>query len=86
VVRHAGARQVKISAQQIENTLRLTIQDDGTGLSEDRQNGYGLRNMDERARLLGGQLNLQSEGSKGTRVTLEIPHRSTPLKEKDLTS
>ncbi len=81
VVRHAGARQVKISAQQVENMLRLTIQDDGTGLAEDRQNGYGLRNMDERARLLGGQLNLQSENNKGTCVILEIPRHSASLPE-----
>jgi signal transduction histidine kinase len=82
VVRHAGARQVKITARQSEDTLCLTIQDDGSGLMEERQNGYGLRNMDERARLLGGKLQVQSENTKGTRVTLEIPHHSAPLQER----
>jgi signal transduction histidine kinase len=82
VVRHAGARQVKISAQQTEDTLRLRVEDDGSGLAEDRQAGYGLRNMDERARLLGGKLSVQSDSIKGTRVTLEIPHRNILLQEK----
>lgn len=85
VVRHAGARQVKISARQSEDTLRLIIHDDGGGLKEERQNGFGLRNMDERARLLGGKLLVQSENTKGTRVTLEIPHRSAPLQERGTT-
>jgi signal transduction histidine kinase len=37
------------------------------------QAGYGLRNMRDRARLLGGTLEIHSERGKGTTVILGIP-------------
>jgi signal transduction histidine kinase len=73
VIRHAHARQVKLQACQEAGRLVVVVQDDGTGLPEKFEAGYGLRNMQERARLLGGQLQITNPNGKGTRVTLEIP-------------
>jgi signal transduction histidine kinase len=75
IVRHAHARQVKIAVQVGDGRLKVVIQDDGVGLSRNIEAGYGLRNMRERARLLGGQLDVTSAGSKGTTVTLDVPWR-----------
>ncbi len=75
VVRHARARRAKIAARLSDERLRLTIEDDGIGLPRDVEVGHGLRNMRERARLLGGQLDISSLGGKGTHVTLDIPWR-----------
>ncbi len=73
VMRHARARSVKISARCVEDHLVLVIQDDGSGIGRKSTDGYGLRNMRDRARLLGGSLEIQSKKGGGTQVTLDIP-------------
>lgn len=70
-VRHAQARRVHIEALDQGETLRLVVKDDGVGISAAARNGYGLRNMRDRARLLNGSLELIND--KGTSVVLEIP-------------
>jgi signal transduction histidine kinase len=72
IVRHAHARHVTISAACQDNRLRLAVSDDGIGLPEQVSDGYGLRNMRERAALLHGELQVE-QLSHGTRVTLDIP-------------
>jgi signal transduction histidine kinase len=73
VVRHAKARHVRIAAQQIDNHLKVAIQDDGMGIDSPPRDGFGLRNMQERARLLNGQLSVSGKSGKGTTVLLDIP-------------
>jgi signal transduction histidine kinase len=73
IVRHANARTVNIQAQDLDEKLRVSIKDDGTGIAPNMQPGYGLRNMRDRARLLNGDLHFSAPSNKGTIVTLEIP-------------
>jgi signal transduction histidine kinase len=73
VVRHAEATQVSLSALVNDDTLHLAIQDNGRGLPVDYVRGYGLRNMRDRARMLGGDLSLASMPNQGTTITVEIP-------------
>ncbi len=75
VLRHARARHVKISARCEDDRLVLTVQDDGAGLPHDPTAGYGLRNMRDRARMLGGEVEIAKAEGKGTRVRLNIPWR-----------
>jgi signal transduction histidine kinase len=73
VIRHARASRVSISARRHDGRLYLAVQDDGVGASTSNTAGYGLRNMRDRARLLGGSLNISSPQGKGTLVELDIP-------------
>lgn len=73
IVRHANARNVKIQVQDLGERLQLMIKDDGAGLSPNAQQGYGLRNMRDRSRLLNGELHFSDPSLKGTSVILEIP-------------
>lgn len=75
VVRHAHARHAAIDARCENGRLVVTIQDDGVGLPANVQAGYGLRNMRDRARLLGGQLDVTAAPRHGTLVTLDAPWR-----------
>jgi len=73
VIRHARAQRVRIIARRADHRLRMTIQDNGVGFACDDHDGYGLRNMRDRARLLGGQLEVTSASGQGTTLTLDIP-------------
>jgi signal transduction histidine kinase len=70
-VRHAQARNVRVHARDLGDSLALTIRDDGVGIPADVKNGYGLRNMRDRARLLNGELVFSND--KGAVVTLTLP-------------
>lgn len=73
-LRHARAREVKISIKRAYSSTRLCIEDDGRGFSSHMAvTGYGLRSMRDRARLLGGQLDIDSTPGKGTKIVLTLP-------------
>ncbi|HID88462.1 MAG TPA: sensor histidine kinase [Anaerolineales bacterium] len=75
VARHAQARSVEVRLLFGEDALRLCIADDGIGLSTTVvRSGQGLRNIRERARLLGGTLDIDSAPGKGVTVTLTVPY------------
>lgn len=73
VVKHAGARAVTIDARLLSGGLRLTIVDDGRGVTDEPSHGYGIVGMRERAALAGGALTVAPIADGGTRVTLELP-------------
>ena len=73
VVRHAHARRVSLVAEHRDGQLEVTITDDGVGISEDSVAGFGLRNMRDRARLLGGTLRVEPRPPRGTQVVLTVP-------------
>jgi signal transduction histidine kinase len=72
--RHANAGRVVLLADRDGEQFTLRIDDEGQGFyTENVEAGYGLRNMRDRARLLGGNLVIDSEPGRGTRVTLTAP-------------
>ena len=73
VARHARAQQAVIRAVRRDGRLRVEVVDDGVGLPRVVETGFGLRNMRDRARLLGGALQIDSAPGRGTRVVLEVP-------------
>lgn len=75
IVRHAQAGTVRVSFRPLDDAIELLIADDGIGLPSpgSPRRGMGLVNMAERARELGGSLNLEAPAEGGTRVRLTIP-------------
>jgi two-component system NarL family sensor kinase len=78
VVRHARARSVRLRLEVSPEWARLSIVDDGQGFdpAQVSRDHYGLVGLAERAKLLGGRLDLQSSPGEGTRIEVEIPLRS----------
>lgn len=73
VARHAQARHAVVRAVHRNGHLQVEVSDDGRGFSSDAETGFGLRNMRDRARLLGGRLHIESAPGQGTHVALDIP-------------
>ncbi|RFZ81429.1 sensor histidine kinase [Mucilaginibacter terrenus] len=73
-LKHSGARQLKIGLQYSEHLFNLTIADDGAGFTVDtfKDGGSGLRNMQNRAALIGGAAQISSAPGEGCCITITI--------------
>jgi signal transduction histidine kinase len=72
-IRHAGAKQVRVSLAQDGSGLTLTVADDGRGFDTDSQaeeHQLGVQGMYERAELIGAELSVTSQVNEGTVVRL----------------
>jgi DNA-binding NarL/FixJ family response regulator/signal transduction histidine kinase len=80
--KHAGAQRVRIGLQFGADRVVLIIDDDGAGFdvtaraAPDATGGYGLFGMEERARQLGGDLQIDSTPGWGTRIRAALPYRA----------
>ena len=76
-LRHAGAAHITVRLEGDDGRVRLEVADDGSGFDPDvaevRAKHLGLTSMEERARELGGRLQIRSSPGAGTTVTLEVP-------------
>jgi signal transduction histidine kinase len=91
VGKHAEAGHVIIWAGKEGSLFTFTVEDDGKGFEVEKavlersgQKGLGLFTMMERARALGGALEIESERGKGTRVTFTLPIQQEEANEGSL--
>jgi signal transduction histidine kinase len=78
VARHAHASRVWVTVREVGNKLVLTVEDDGVGFAPAMMKdpeSFGLQNMEQRARRLGGTFSIQSEEGQGTCLRVQIPFR-----------
>jgi signal transduction histidine kinase/ligand-binding sensor domain-containing protein len=80
VLKHAQASEAKLTLMKEPSVLRLIVEDNGRGFAPGRpgpelanQTGFGLRQIAERARMMGGRVDIRSQPGQGTRLTVEVP-------------
>ena len=74
VRKHAAARQVTVRLCYADDTVRLTVTDDGGGFEPGAvSGGFGLPGMRDRVRQAGGTVEVTSSPGAGTRVCAEVP-------------
>lgn len=80
VIKHAGASNARVVLDTTARSLRVSVEDDGSGARIARRRTasaasehYGVEIMRERARRIGGRLRIVSAPGKGTQVCLSIP-------------
>jgi PAS domain S-box-containing protein len=74
IAKHAEAGKVRIEAKTGGGFLDLTIHDNGKGLPGTRNSGsHGIFGMMERARYLGGQMEIEGAKGNGTTAHLRLP-------------
>lgn len=73
-VRHAKATRATVSIRMRGTKVRVSVSDDGIGFVADggRPQGYGLANMEARARKLGGTFRIHSKLGRGTRIIADL--------------
>lgn len=74
-VKHADPHTIEIELTTGEDATIATVRDDGCGFNveETSTEGLGLGGMRERARLVQGELKIDSTPGRGTEVTLHLP-------------
>ena len=74
-IKHGQCARVEVDLRRTDGSARLTVKDDGVGLSNGTPSpdGMGIRIMRYRARRIGGQLSIRQPGSGGTEVIVEFP-------------
>lgn len=71
--KHASATEVSVDLAADGDMLRLSLSDNGTGLSAQHHDGYGLTGMRARAAQVGGSLTIAQTPGGGVTVVVEVP-------------
>jgi len=74
--KHSGAQQALVSLRVNAGKLNVSVLDKGCGFDTkelSHKEGLGVRTMEERVRLLGGEFVIQSAQGKGTTVNAWVP-------------
>ena len=76
VAAHAVAGTARVALTPAGKSLELSILDDGQGFdlaAARRRGGVGLVSLDERVRLVGGSLRIETQPQRGTEVLVSVP-------------
>jgi len=73
--RHAQAKHIRVRLEEANGQLAAAVEDDGVGFDQDGGVAYGLGllGITERVRELSGNVSIQSEPGKGTRIAIVLP-------------
>ena len=73
--RHAQAKNIRVRLEDANGQLAAVVEDDGVGFDQDGgvSYGLGLLGITERVRELSGNISIQSQPGKGTRIAVVLP-------------
>lgn len=74
IIKHADAHTIQLVMEEKDNAIHMEIVDDGKGFDINaKRSGIGLTNMQSRAELLNGNLNIESVIGKGSVLKVDLP-------------
>ena len=74
--KHSGAKRFEVQLEEDSNQVHLQVKDLGSGFdleAAQRGSGLGLTSMQERLKLVGGQLSIESKPQQGTTIHAHVP-------------
>jgi two-component system, NarL family, sensor kinase len=83
IVKHSGAKNITVALQYMPDVFVLIVEDNGKGFDltpfneAENGNGMGIRNMHNRANLIGANFKMSSTVGNGTVIIIELPANST---------
>ena len=75
-VKHSGAKTFEVTLTGSSRSIELSVKDEGQGFDPKealKGKGLGLAGMEERMKLLGGELSVDSSPSRGTIIRVRVP-------------
>jgi two-component system nitrate/nitrite sensor histidine kinase NarX len=87
VIKHSGAHHARVRLAREQDLVCISVEDDGVGVREPgssdgheapRRDHFGLDLMRERARLIGGRIELLSRSGRGTVLSLRFANHLAP--------
>ena len=82
ILKHSRAKNVSVRLERDIHEIQLLITDDGAGFDAanlaQNKKGMGLKNIAERAHMIGGKLTVDSTPAAGTRITVTFPLAAGP--------
>ena len=76
VSRHASATEVRVDLQETAGIVTLMTTDNGKGITEEQisnPRSFGIRGIQERAHIMGGEVQIKGIPNQGTTVIVSIP-------------
>jgi signal transduction histidine kinase len=76
VIKHSGSQEARVVLERTGQLVRLSVSDTGYGFDTESarmKNGLGLISMRERLRLVGGDISIRSQLSRGTQIDVWVP-------------
>ncbi|PRR74426.1 Signal transduction histidine-protein kinase/phosphatase DegS [Moorella humiferrea] len=80
IIKYASARQVAVELHFFQDEIKLQVKDDGCGFDmeavmnpRNARRPLGILGMKERARLLGGDLEVRTAAGQGTEINVTLP-------------
>lgn len=78
IIKHAGASEVKVSCLYLDDSMYITIFDNGIGFNPEKemkkQEGLGLQNIFRRAAMVGGKAEITSSPGEGTTLQIQMAY------------
>lgn len=77
ILKHANSKCIQVLLNFKSDRLMLEVKDDGRGFDPIillNNHGAGIANMIERAKMIGGELQVKSMLNKGTSIQLQVPY------------
>ncbi len=78
VAQHSGSTSARVSLARKADVLEMRVRDEGRGIEPQAKSrrGIGLKGMEERVRMLNGQLIVRSQPGNGTEILVTVPAAS----------
>jgi signal transduction histidine kinase len=80
--KHSGARRIEVKLDYDEESIRLSVRDDGCGFdplaTTVLAGHFGMSGMRERAEKIAGRLSINSAPGKGTEIEVHVPRLEFP--------
>jgi signal transduction histidine kinase len=77
--KHSGVRRIEVQLAENSGQIHLVVSDSGRGPDIEaarREGGLGLTSMQERVRLVGGTIVIESKPMGGTTIHVRVPLES----------
>jgi len=83
LIKHSNANRARLSLERDIQCVRLRVSDDGKGFDPAKvslRGGFGLKNIQERAGMIGGKANIETGPGAGTELVVEVPLSNDEIK------